>query len=30
LDDFPNLKHSDIQTELGKEYSKRSKLKMRW
>ena len=29
LDDFPNLKHSDIQTELGKEYSKRSKLKMR-
>ncbi len=29
LEDFPDLKHSDIQTELGKEYSKRSKLRMR-
>lgn len=29
LEDFPDLKHSDVQTELGKEYSKRSKLRMR-
>ena len=27
LEDFPNLKHSDIQTDLGEKYSKNSKLK---
>lgn len=29
LEDFPDLKHSDVQTDLGKKYSKNSQLKMR-
>ena len=27
--DYPNLKHSEIQTDLGKKYSERSKLRPR-